>query len=152
MPYTKSNEPPIPLSVIFKRSTAEKIRKIALASNKSAHDTILFLVNTAIKYNYTKDFRYIPCKPRTDEDFTLPKKESSCKINLLISHSLNKKLENIMSLNLCGSKSAAIRSLVETALLYDYDKNLFFHAPQKLSASNSSQNKTSNDIIMLDII
>lgn len=148
------NEPPTQIIVTFKKSTVEKIRKIALASNKSAHDTILFIVNTAIKYNYTEDFRYIPCKPQSPEVFTCTKlkKEPSYQIHVLVCASLNRKLTKIMELNSYDGKSSVIRSLVETAFIYDYDKNLFFHKPQKLSTLSTSYNHRSNDIIMLDII
>lgn len=158
MPYPMKkkiyNEPPSQIIVTFKKSTVEKIRKIALASNKSVHDTILFIVNTAIKYNYTEDFRYIPCKPQSPEAFACSKlkKELSYQIHILVCASLNRKLTKIMELNSYDGKSSVIRSLVETAFIYDYDKNLFFHKPQKLSTLSPSYNHRSNDIIMLDII
>lgn len=160
MPYPKQkknySEPPTQIIVTFKKSTVEKIRKIALASNKSVHDTILFIVNTAIKYNYTEDFRYIPCKPQSPEDIILvagkKKKEPSYQIHVLVCAALSRKIAKIMELNSYDGKSTVIRSLVETAFIYDYDKNLFFHKPQKLSTSSSNYNPRSNDIIMLDII
>lgn len=160
MPYPKQkktySEPPAQIIVTFKKSTVEKIRKIALASNKSVHDTILFIVNTAIKYNYTEDFRYIPCKPQSPEQIIFingkKKKEPSYQIHVLVCAALNRKITKIMELNSYDGKSTVIRSLVETAFIYDYDKNLFFHKPQKLSISSPNYISRSNDIIMLDII
>ena len=157
MPYTKHKQPRnhlISMTVTFKCSTADKIRKIALASNKSNHDTVLLLANIALKYNYTKDYRYIPCKPQATDDFTplSIKKEPTCQIGLRISPNLNKKLTELMSSNFYSSKASALRSLAETALIYDYDKNLFFHAPQHLSAPSLNHNPRSNEIILLDII
>lgn len=150
-----SNNPkePARLCVTFRKSTAEQIRKIALARFKSTHDTAIFLANIALKYNYTKDYCYIPCKPQR-EDIRLPK-EPMCIITLLISSSLDSRLSAFMKANFTESKAGAFRSLVETTLLYDYDKNLFFRTPQKLSVSSSSSSQgynKSNDIIMLDII
>lgn len=151
MPNNPKSKEPVRLCVTFRRSTAEQIRKIALTRYKSTHDTVIFLANIALKYNYTKDYHYIPCKPQR-EDARLPK-EPMCIITLLISSSLDSRLSDFMKANFTENKAGTFRSLVETALLYDYDKNLFFRTPQKLSvSSSSSQNIKSNDIIMLDII
>lgn len=152
MPNNPKSKEPVRLCVTFRRSTAEEIRKIALTRYKSTHDTVIFLANIALKYNYTKDYRYIPCKPQR-EDIRL-RKEPMCIITLLISSSLDNRLSAFMKANFTENKAGTFRSLVETALLYDYDKNLFFRTPQQLSVSSSSspQNNKSNDIIMLDII
>lgn len=150
MSNTSKSKEPVRLCVTFRKSTAEQIRKIALARFKSTHDTTIFLANIALKYNYTKDCRYIPCKPQR-EDIRLPK-EPMCIITLLISSSLDSRLSAFMKANFTENKAGTFRSLVETALLYDYDKNLFFRTPQKLSVSSPQNNNKSNDIIMLDII
>ena len=150
MSNTSKSKEPVRLCVTFRKSTAEQIRKIALARFKSTHDTTIFLANIALKYNYTKDYRYIPCKPQR-EDIRLPK-EPMCIITLLISSSLDSRLSAFMKANFTENKAGTFRSLVETALLYDYDKNLFFRTPQKLSVSSPQNNNKSNDIIMLDII
>ena len=150
MSNTSKSKEPVRLCVTFRKSTAEQIRKIALARFKSTHDTTIFLANIALKYNYTKDYHYIPCKPQR-EDIRLPK-EPMCIITLLISSSLDSRLSAFMKANFTENKAGTFRSLVETALLYDYDKNLFFRTPQKLSVSSPQNNNKSNDIIMLDII
>ncbi|MGN0595067.1 MAG: hypothetical protein ACI4I6_07905 [Hominimerdicola sp.] len=150
MTSESKKNPPINISVTFKESTVNQIRKIALSNCKSIHNTVIYLANTAIKYNYTEDYRYIPCKPQRDNTVRIGK-ERTYIINLLISSSLNERLSALMKANFTENRSATFRSLVETALIYDYDENLFFHHPQKLSISNLHNNK-SNDIIMLDII
>lgn len=144
------NTHPVKLSVTFQKTTVKQIRKLSLTTNKSVHDTILFLANTAIKYNYTEDYRYIPCKPQNDD---IPSKEQSYVISVLISASFDKRLSALMKVNFTDNKAGTFRSLVETALLYDYNKNLFFHAPIRLSTTLPSgvANKQ-KDIIALDII
>ena len=151
MPSENQKSQPINISVTFKESTVEQIRKIALSNCKSIHSTVIYLANTAIKYNYTEDYRYIPCKPQRDNPIRIGK-ERTYMIILLISASLNNRLSALMKANFTENRSATFRSLVETALIYDYDEKLFFRHPQKLSLPNPYDNNKSNDIIMLDII
>lgn len=141
---------PINISVTLKESTVEQIRKMALSSCRSVQNTIIFLANTALKYNYTEDYRYIPCKPQRG-DIRIGK-ERNYTINIRISSSLNKRLSFLMQANFIENRSKALRSLIETALIYDYNKNLLFRKPQKLSVLSQKDNNKSNDIIMLDII
>ena len=129
MSNTSKSKEPVRLCVTFRKSTAEQIRKIALARFKSTHDTTIFLANIALKYNYTKDYRYIPCKPQR-EDIRLPK-EPMCIITLLISSSLDSRLSAFMKANFTENKAGTFRFLFETTLLYYYNKKFFFFTTQK---------------------
>lgn len=155
--YTNNKQ----IQVYLDEPTARKISLLAKINSSSSAHTISLLVNTAFKHNYTPDLRYIPCNPQYDippvsisDSYHHAHRSHKFAIDIILSKANTAKINKLIELYSFSSPSEAVRSLVETALLYDYDINLFFHHPQPISISNQNilgSNKK-RDTIFLDFI
>lgn len=137
--------------IYFSNSTMNKITLIAKINSYPKSYIAVSLAAIAIKYNYNSNLNYIPCQPlSTQINNTQPSKSIRLRVSLPVK--LANTIHSIMQLYNYPSLSQTVNALIETALIYDYDDNLFFHAPTPISNINHINNFVSNNLFLLDKI
>ncbi len=134
--------------------TFECVCRLSERSERSIGEICYVLCNTALKYNYRNDGRYICCENiNRYEPLVYNGRQKMRKVEISFSVEKFNKIEKLRKIY-SESRSAFIRSLIKTALVTSYDENLTFHKPIPIKAVNDqsySKKIENTDIILLDI-